>query len=822
MGRVTLFASASLLVLGYLTPATLAQSTGTGAAAAADGALEEIIVTAQRRQESAQKAALAIDAVTPDQLAAAGVTSAMDLSKVSPAISLTPGGGTNASIFLRGVGNISNSNWVDPAVTPNYDGVVLGRAGGAFAASFYDLQRVEVLKGPQGILYGRNATGGTFNIIPNQPELGAYRTGINLSYGNYDAIDASVYANVPVSDNSALRIAAMHQSHDGYNRDGSDDADRQGIRAQYLYDNGEGLSVRLAADYTHLGGVGAGESYLGSFTASGANSFTFTAAPEAITVGEGMNTAAANAYRQTNLGAPGFGFLDSMQSQQSLDYNYWGTHAELKLDTGLGELTVIPAYRKAKGDTRWYGPSFNTGMNDDNIDQYSLETRLAGDTGPVDYVVGAFYFNEKIDAIGQFNQEFVQPFMDYTLKTESIAAFGQLTYNVSDDFRLVGGLRYTHDQKKIDGLASTYVTMCGGAPATPPPASFTVGCQLSDALPRYPDATNPRTTFDWLVANNWIATNSTYSTDTTQVYALTSGKGVIVKTHVPIQRTLDFGRATWKLSGELDVSPASLLYATVETGYRAGGLQMAEGDPTYDPEFITAYSIGSKNRFLDNRLQVNLEAFWWEYRDQQITYFTVEPISSTLINSTHNVGRSRIRGLDADILAKVTADTTLNAQVQYLDTVYKDLTLYSASPFNNINCPSTATGGTLNDGTPIYAYNCSGQRLLYSPKWSINLGAEQVWALNQDLELVAALRTSWRSEQNAAFEFLDFERIGAYWTTDFQLTLQPGDGGWSVTGYVNNIEGNRHIARPQSSPIGFASASYTAPRTYGLRLTSTF
>lgn len=795
---------------------------GSGSAFAQDAGSDgigEIIVTAQRKEETLQNAGIAIDAVSGDDLISKGVAQAEELNKAVPALTVSNGGGSNTSIFLRGVGNITNSSYNDPAVTPTYDGVVLGRAAGAFGAAFYDLARVEVLKGPQGILYGRNATGGAVNIIPNRPELGNNSGGFTLSVGNYDAVSAEGFVNLAVGQNSALRIAGTHQYHDGYNRDDSDDLDRSGLRAQFLIEPTDALSIRLGGDYTHVGGVGPGGSYIGSFT-PGASGFTFSAS--GFDSSEGFNTDAANAYRQTALGAPGFGFLDAMNRQQMTDNTYWGVNAEVTLKTGLGTLTVLPAYRHTDAVSYFYGPAFNTAYTNEKDHQFSLETRLAGEKGMFEYVVGGFYFNENIRNTGEYNQEFVLPIQHYTHKTESWAGFGQLTAHLTDQFRLIGGLRYTHDHKSIDGIINNFITFCGSAASlVTPPASFAQGCATPGALPRYPNLTSTGDTVNWLIDNGFIAAGSTDEA-AYQVYDLTSGAGQILKTYYPVVESGNYSRVTWKVGAEFDVAPHSLLYATAESGYRAGGFQLSEGSPSYKPEFITAYTIGSKNRFLGNKVQLNVEAFYWKYKDQQINYFSVST-DGVLINTIDNAGRADIKGFDADLIVKPARNTTLNAKVQYLDTEYKKLTLTTASPRDNINCPSSPTGTYLSDGvTPILAFDCSGRPLLFSPKWTVNLGAEQVLPLNGKLEMVAGVNTSWRSSQYGAFEYLDFEKIRSYWLTDANLTLRLTDSDLSIGAFVQNIENKRRIATPQSSPIGFAVARYTAPRTYGLRISAGF
>ncbi|MGO4167667.1 TonB-dependent receptor [Novosphingobium sp. YAF33] len=823
--RNRLIHSSSLAVLALAVSAAAAPAAAQEAAPAAsppapdNAGIGDIIVTAQRRSETLQSAGIAIDAVGGENLIRQGITQADALNKAVPALTVTNGGGSNTSIFLRGVGNITNNSYNDPAVTPSYDGVVLGRAAGAFGSAFYDLARVEVLKGPQGILYGRNATGGAVNIIPNRPELGRNSGGFTLSVGNYDAVGAEGFFNLGLGDNAALRVAATHQYHDGYNRDGSDDANRSGIRAQLLFEPTDKLSIRFGGDYTHVGGVGAGSSYIGAFT-PGPNGFTFAPAT-GLGSSEGFNTDAADAYRQTQLGAPGFGFLNALNRQQMIDATYWGLNAEVTLETGIGTLTVLPAYRKTDFTTYFYGPAFNTAYNDEQDRQASLEARLAGKVGMFDYVVGGFYFDEKIRNVGEYNQEFVLPIQRYTHKTTSWATFGQLTAHVTDQFRLIGGLRYTHDKKSINGIINNFIAYCGGLPPVTPPGSFAQGCAVPGNLPHFPNFTTTGETVNWLIENGYIAPGSTDDANG-QFYPLLNGAGIIQKTYYPVVDSGKFSRVTWKAGAEFDIAPESLLYASVESGYRAGGFQLSEGNPSYDPEFITAYTIGSKNRFLNDRVQLNLEAFYWKYKDQQINYFTVSP-DSVLINTIDNAGRADIKGFDVDLMVKPMRSTTLSAKVQYLDTEYKELTLTTASPRNNINCPYTATGNFLSDGsTPILAFDCSGRPLLYSPKWTINLGAEQIVPLGDKYELVGSVNTSWRSSQYGAFEYLDFEKIRPYWLTDANLTLRMADGGFSIGAYIQNIENKRRIATPQSSPIGFAVARYTAPRTYGLRLSASF
>ncbi len=196
--------------------------------------LEEIVVTAQRKAESLQDAAIAIEAVTGQGLQKSGITNAYELSKAVPALTINNGGGGASALYIRGVGNRTNSAYIDPAVAMSYDGVFMGRASSASGSSFYDLERVEVLKGPQGTLYGRNATGGAINILPAKPVLGETSGFATLEGGNFNNTQVQAGINIALGDNTALRFAGNIKDRDGYNDDGTSDDDTQSFRAQLL------------------------------------------------------------------------------------------------------------------------------------------------------------------------------------------------------------------------------------------------------------------------------------------------------------------------------------------------------------------------------------------------------------------------------------------------------------------------------------------------------------------------------------------------------------------------------------------------------------
>ncbi len=274
--KFAILASTSVFALMNLQTAALAQQqpvavTPSSQAGEVTG-LEDIIVTAQRQAQNVQSTPLAISVVTAEDLVTQNVTRAEDLSRVAPALVAANSGGPNTVFFLRGVGNFTVNAYSDAAIAFNYDGVYIGRPTST-SGYFYDLERVEVLKGPQGTLYGRNATGGAINVIPRAPILGVTNGNVQASYGNYDAYQGQAAVNVALGENAALRLSGTLNKHDGYLSDGTGDQDDYSLRAQLLVQVAPEMKLRLAADYGQQGGVGAGTSYQGAIAYNGTNYF---------------------------------------------------------------------------------------------------------------------------------------------------------------------------------------------------------------------------------------------------------------------------------------------------------------------------------------------------------------------------------------------------------------------------------------------------------------------------------------------------------------------------------------------------------------------
>lgn len=732
-----------------------------------EGGLGEIIVTAERRSESLQRTALAVSAVTGDDLVASGVSEATGLSKLVPALQVQPSGGSSTSFYLRGVGTQSGNSFAENAVAFNFNGVYVGRPT-APAGTFYDLQRVEVVKGPQGTLYGRNATGGAINVLPARPKLGELSGNVTLEYGSYDNKRGSGALNVPLGEKAALRFATQIVDRDGYLSDGYDDEKGKAFRASLLLEPSSDWSMLLVADYFDQNGKGPGNVLIPTAT------FAAPALSDRIGGSDPIAQAAAAVAARTLPGNPACGGLGNLvnsgcvrlpQGDGFLDNTFWGVSATIEGNVGFGTLTVLPAYRRTDTNFRTYLPGF-LGEIKDTAEQMSLEVRLASNADqPLRYVLGGFFYSEDQVAQNYFAQgDLSTQRFHPNLKTESIAAFGQFTYDLTDTFRLVAGGRYTKEDK------SQFTTSAsGGRPA----------------------AINP-------------------------------------PLGAPFSGALSFEKFTWKAGLEWDAGPASLVYANVATGFKTGGFFVANPpENTFAPEKLTAYTLGTKNRFLGNKLQVNLEAFYWDYTDQQVTFVGgIRTANGTFANGgvTVNAGKSRIYGAELDLAYQVFDSGRLTANVQYLNGRYNSLqTAVFSGPGNPVPTGCTVVASRLaNPGVNnarFFDTDCSGKPTVQSPKWVANIGYEHAFDLGGDMELVATARTNISSGYFLNVNFIPTEKQGSFMTSDLMLTLEGPDDRWSLSAYVNNLENETIFARAGTRPIlNFSYATLRAPRTYGARV----
>ena len=807
--RSLLLRTSCLAGLIAMSAPALAQDTAPAAAEQpADGAaseqsgLEDIVVTAQRRSENLQRAAVAVTALSGDDLVRANITSPTGLTNLVPALTVNNAAGPYALYYVRGVGNFNANPLSDSAVAVNLDGVFLARPSGT-AGQFYDVERVEVLKGPQGTLYGRNATGGAVNIITKKPQLGKIGGEVSASYGNYEAVQANGAINLPLGETAAVRIAGQYARHDGYMTDGSSDQNDRSGRIQFLWEPKDNIKIQLGADYYQQRGRGIGATVL-----------TDAVADKQVGLGDPRTAPAYLAVYNFVAG----NIYKPVASDIYLNNNFGGGYGSIEISSDFATATTIVAYREAELDYRSNSPGFLINQREKDH-QFSVEARLAGNgTGFLQWLVGAYYFSEGIDVPQvSFNQQVAGSYQSYSANTKSMALFGRLTGKISDTFRITVGGRYTTEDKDFGGSLYSMNILCSGTALAPPgsPVTNCFGAPLLNTtiLPAPIFAPNGA-----LIPFQPFGTGAAFPGGPATTPSFLSASALNV------QKSQSFERFTWRAGFEWDILDRSLLYGTFEKGFKSGGFFFSSDNPVYQPEKIDAWTLGMKNRFLDNRLQVNIEAFWWKYQDQQVSSVARDS-AGNVIFATRNVGQSSNKGIEIETMALVTPTTQLSGTVQYLDAKY-DSFVFATPNFSPqvpglltsipplANCPAVLGTPTTN-----YIQNCSGKTPPNAPKWVVSLGAQQTIPLGA-WKLVLNANTRYQSRTITGLEYLASEVQEGFWQSDAAVTLADIDDKYFVTAFVNNIENNDTVGAAFPDPYGGAglvSASMRPPRTFGVR-----
>jgi len=754
--KTKLLATAALAVFGA--PSVMAQDAIAGrddASAQATQGIGDIVVTANRRVESVQKSSLAISVVGGAELAQAGVTQAADLASLVPGLTVSNGGAT-VQTYLRGVGSFATDASAESAIAYNINGVYISRPSG-IGPIFFDLERVEVLKGPQGTLYGRNASGGAINLITRRPTQDVTGT-VSVDLGNYDLRRVTMAVGGGVTDTFAVRAAAQWTKRGGYLSDGYNDQDSISTRLTALWTPVSNVSLLVTGEYSHQQGMGEAPVKRSSLTPVPSDHW--------------QGPSAGNIQQPPTAFIPGGTRINDDGFQ---DIRVAAISAELNVDFGPATLTFIPAYRDT--DTRYltYTPGFYFDTHETSRQQ-SYELRLGHQSDALKWVAGLYYFNEDQT---QFYVLHADPIQDGTVDspiyTRSYAAFGEATYSITPSLRLIGGIRYSKDRKRQEGLSVAYL---------PAPGTTSNYGRLSD------------------------------------------------------------DEVTWKGGVEYDLSPRNMLFATASTGYKAGGFFPSVPAPnnSFKPEKLTAFTVGSRNRFLDNRLQFNLEGFYWKYRNKQERFLGATPSGTTGLLTT-NAGRATLYGASADLVFKPTPADTFHASVEYLHTKYDSFIYQVYNPSTNpavLNSyPAQATtcrigpvqAFTANDfipalrGDSTQSVDCSGKPLVRAPKWTGSVSYEHVFDLGGGTTLTPGADGQFSSAQYLSPDFISSGRDNGYFTVNADLTLRLRNG-LSLQGWVRNLTRQAIYTGGFRYPFSRAVAdggdptlfyaNIRPPRTYGV------
>jgi iron complex outermembrane receptor protein len=760
----------------------LAASPAVQAADSAEAAvtLEEVVITAERREASAQRSAIAITVVGGDELTMRGIQSARDLLDAVPGLDLTQAS-PSANFSLRGLGAGGGTNFTDGVVGFNNGGVPIARPW-ATTGSMYDLERVEVLKGPQGTLYGRNATVGAINLIPRRPgkELGG---NANLTIGNYNTANFSGAINLPISSSLSFRLAASNNKHTGYLSNGYNDANNQGTRASLLIEPNENFSALLRVDWFREDSRG--PSTVNRYMIAG-QEFQFPDNPWFAFAPAGCGDPYQCPIWSQSAG-PGFSAVFGPNSVVDTNGYFRLTQliysAQIDWKFGGATLTLLPAVVTTNNNFLNYTSGFNF-KNITKVDQQSFEVRIASNTdGRFKWLAGAIYYKEDQNADQRnFEPRGYQIIRTPSMLDKSTAVFGEATFSVSDKFRVTGGVRVSHETKSQDG----FTLLEFASPAAP---SFTAANCLSPGV---------------LVVGATSAFGETYPAGYCQV---------------PNAGSASFNNTSYKIGVEWDVAPDSLLYANVRTGFKAGGFFPGLPPNTYKPEELTAYEIGSKNRFFNNRLQANLEVFYWDYKDQQIG----------LLANINPAGQST-RPINVPGYAK-----GVELDLEWLFSDHDRLKLLLLNESGKYDLPA------INNTTNAVTTAVADFPRINMPKWNGTLDYSHIFAMDNGATLTPAIRMHTETGSNlrpvaAALQTPGDLRSG-FNSYNADLTWEPGDKKWTATLYIDNLT-NVAVAgtgtsggvslpiwyRP-AAPYNTAGVRYSTispPRTYGVRVSANF
>jgi len=770
---------------------------------------EVIIVTARRRQETAQEVPLAISVVKGDSIEATGNFNIVKLQQLAPTLQVYTTNPRNTSVNIRGLGVPFGltSDGFEQGVGIYVDDVYNSRVAAA-TFDFLDVNQVEVLRGPQGTLYGKNTTAGAINITTNQPTFD-FEGRAELTVGNLNYKQAKAAVSGPLSETVAARIAVAATSRRGtlYNVTSQrwiNEQDNLGIRGQLLFKPSDDFSITLSGDYSKQNPECCGT----TFVRVGRTQRPLNRQYDALAAAQGYVVPSRNPYDR----------LTDLDSNLNAGNKIGGASAKIKWDVGPGTLTSVTAWRfwdwKPENDRDFTGlPIVSRSQNPSQQDQYSQEFRYNYESRQFDFVVGLFGFKQRIDTQGTEQQGSaaakwtLAPSNDPSnpannpatlagltasntqyLKADSAALFGQLSWKVTDALTIQPGARLNYDKKS--GFYQRVVTNAQGQAisCTTIPAPGTIAGTTQQCGIYQPQVSAPSDS----------AWNFTY----------------------------DFN-VNYKVARDV------LAYATYAKSFKTLGINQnglplnSDNTVNYDaatvkPESVNHYEIGLKTQFWDRRATFNLTAFRTEIKNFQATVNGGQ--FGTVRGYLANAEKVRSQGIEADFKVVVSDRFTAYANGAYTDAKYKK--------FTNAPCPPELSGGTLQpaNATPDYSQpgvpgalsprqcDISGQRLPGVSKWAFSYGGEYnipAHLLDKDGQVYLGVDGSYRSHWNSNASPSIYTEVKGYALTNFRAGFR-GEG-FDVFGWVRNAFDVNYIENLQVAPgnTGLIAGQVGDPQTWG-------
>jgi iron complex outermembrane receptor protein len=802
---------ASVAGASIITPGAFAQD---AAQPAADGAEQGsprgdvIVVTARRRQETAQEVPLAISVVRGDSIEATGNFNIVKLQQLAPTLQVYTTNPRNTSVNIRGLGVPFGltSDGFEQGVGIYVDDVYNSRVAAA-TFDFLDVAQVEVLRGPQGSLYGKNTTAGAINITTNQPTFG-FEGRAELTVGNLNLKQAKAAVSGPLTETIAARIAVAATSRRGtlYNVTSQrwiNEQDNLGIRGQLLFKPNDDFSITLSGDYSKQDPECCGT----TFVRVGKTQRVITRQYDALAAAQNYVVPSRNPYDR----------LTDLDSNLNAGNKIGGVSAKIKWDVGPGTLTSVTAWRfwdwKPENDRDFTGlPIVSKSQNPSQQDQYSQEFRYNYESKDIDFVVGLFGFKQRIDTQGTEQQGSAASKWSLSgalandpsvlqgltasntqyLKADSAALFGQLSWKVTDALTIQPGVRLNYDKKS--GFYQRIVTNGAGEviSCTPTPSSTTQPVLAAQCGVYQPQVSAPSDS----------AWNFTY----------------------------DFN-VNYKVARDV------LAYATYAKSFKTLGINQnglplnADNTVNYDastvkPESVNHFELGLKTQFWDRRATFNLSAFRTEIKDFQATVNGGQ--FGTVRGYLANAEKVRSQGIEADFKIVASDRFTAYANGAYTDAKYKK--------FTNAPCPPELSGGTItsnpalwspagqpgaSSANPSYSRpqcDISGQDLPGVSKWAFSYGAEYnipLTLLAKEGQAYLGVDGNYRSHWNSNASPSIYTDVKGYALTNFRAGFR-GEG-FDIFGWVRNAFDVNYIENLQVAPgnTGLIAGQVGDPQTWG-------
>lgn len=725
---------------------------------------DDILVTARRQAERAQDVPIALSVLTGAALERTGSYTLTDVQSQTPSLTAFNSNPRNSSIGIRGIGVSSASDGLDTSVGVYIDNVYLGRPGMALA-DLIDVDRVEVLRGPQGTLFGRNNSAGVLNITTRKPEF-TFGGTAEVSLGTYGYNQERISVTGPVIDGLlAFRVTGFNTHRNGVldNIKTGIDANsvgRSGGRVQLLATPASNLTIRLSGDYSQEDDTCC-------------VSATKLALPASLSA-----TTSRTLRALASLGYVPQRSLDFTQnnSPQNMKTDQKGVSLQVDWDLGFATATSISAWRY------WH---FNPLQDSDGTpldviqvnvaqtkdDQYSQEFRLASRPGRFNWQVGAYLFHQRLKdhfILNQFGTDasaFYTTYLrlanpaaaavviapgsqyldDVDTSVDSVAAFGQANFDITERLTVTGGIRYTRDKRS--GVSDTSIV---GTPYAATSIPFHYNVSVKDDNVSY------------------------------------------------------LASASYKLADDV------LAYASYSTGYKGSGLNLnsavSAGTPlVLSPEKVKNWELGLKSQFFDRRVTINLSAFATDLSGLQANIVPTNGNRSYLAN----VGDVRSRGVEFDASLRVTDTLTLSGNGSYNDAVYKR--------YANAPCPVGVSG----------VCDLTGRPLFQAPRWIGNGTLDYHVDLGNGTRPYALAQISYRSSAFGTADAGPYSRIEAYALANFRIGAVLGNGRYDLSAWINNAFDKQYFqnlsttAIVGASPFAYAGQLGT-PRTAGATLRVNF